>query len=239
MTRATHGQDFMYDLADARSRARRHHLRRQAALRPSHRLHQQPTLWPPRAMRAPHGSVYFADEQTAGRGRGDHAWHSLPARPLRQRSAASADSGRAALRLLPLVAGLAAADAIHAVTGLAPAPGLDIDLRWPNDLLIGPRKTGGILVEAAKRLRRAARRSAQWWSASASTCISALSAGSGHARHVARSGGWTAHIARQALLIALLKSLQQRELSLWRSGRGKSSSSARRKGVDMDARPQS
>ena len=24
---------------------------------------------------APHGSVYFADEQLAGRGRGDHAWH--------------------------------------------------------------------------------------------------------------------------------------------------------------------
>jgi biotin-(acetyl-CoA carboxylase) ligase len=23
-----------------------------------------------------HGSVYFADEQRAGRGRGDHAWHS-------------------------------------------------------------------------------------------------------------------------------------------------------------------
>ena len=25
---------------------------------------------------AHHGSVYFADEQTAGRGRGDHGWHS-------------------------------------------------------------------------------------------------------------------------------------------------------------------
>ncbi len=46
------------------------------------------------------------------------------------------------LPLLPLAAGLAAADAIRAVTGLA------VDLRWPNDLLLGPRKTGGILVEA-------------------------------------------------------------------------------------------
>jgi BirA family transcriptional regulator, biotin operon repressor / biotin---[acetyl-CoA-carboxylase] ligase len=27
---------------------------------------------------APHGSVYIAEEQTAGRGRGDHAWHSEP-----------------------------------------------------------------------------------------------------------------------------------------------------------------
>jgi BirA family biotin operon repressor/biotin-[acetyl-CoA-carboxylase] ligase len=44
--------------------------------------------------------------------------------------------------LLPLAAGLAAAQAIEA------AAGVTIDLRWPNDLLIGPRKTGGILVEA-------------------------------------------------------------------------------------------
>ena len=44
--------------------------------------------------------------------------------------------------LLPLGAGLAAAAAVSAVAGLT------IDVRWPNDLLIGPRKVGGILVEA-------------------------------------------------------------------------------------------
>jgi BirA family biotin operon repressor/biotin-[acetyl-CoA-carboxylase] ligase len=41
-----------------------------------------------------------------------------------------------------LLAGLAAAKAIKTVCGLS------VDLRWPNDLLIGPRKAGGILVEA-------------------------------------------------------------------------------------------
>jgi BirA family biotin operon repressor/biotin-[acetyl-CoA-carboxylase] ligase len=46
------------------------------------------------------------------------------------------------IHLLPLAAGLAAAQAIHAVAGLT------VDLRWPNDLLIGQRKTGGILVES-------------------------------------------------------------------------------------------
>jgi BirA family biotin operon repressor/biotin-[acetyl-CoA-carboxylase] ligase len=46
------------------------------------------------------------------------------------------------LLLLPLAVGLAGARAIDEVTGLA------VDLRWPNDLLIGPLKAGGILVEA-------------------------------------------------------------------------------------------
>ena len=90
----------------------------------------------------PHGSVYLADEQLAGRGRGDHEWRSpagdglyvsvllRPLLPARR------------LPLLPLAAGLAAADAIRAASGLA------VDLRWPNDLLIGSRKVGGILVES-------------------------------------------------------------------------------------------
>jgi BirA family biotin operon repressor/biotin-[acetyl-CoA-carboxylase] ligase len=46
------------------------------------------------------------------------------------------------LPLLPLAAGLAAAEAIRAVAGLT------ADMRWPNDLLLGPLKVGGILVEA-------------------------------------------------------------------------------------------
>jgi BirA family biotin operon repressor/biotin-[acetyl-CoA-carboxylase] ligase len=46
------------------------------------------------------------------------------------------------LPLVPLAAGLAAADAIESVTGIV------VDLRWPNDLLIGKRKAGGILVES-------------------------------------------------------------------------------------------
>jgi BirA family biotin operon repressor/biotin-[acetyl-CoA-carboxylase] ligase len=46
------------------------------------------------------------------------------------------------LPLLPLAAGLAAAEAIRS------AAGLTVDLRWPNDLLLSPRKVGGILVES-------------------------------------------------------------------------------------------
>jgi len=91
---------------------------------------------------APHGSFYFADEQTAGRGRSDHAWHSTAGEGLYLSVVLRPEIPVADLIWLPLIAGLAAHRAIHEVTAL------NIDLRWPNDLLIGNRKTGGILVEA-------------------------------------------------------------------------------------------
>jgi BirA family biotin operon repressor/biotin-[acetyl-CoA-carboxylase] ligase len=91
---------------------------------------------------APAGSVYFADEQLAGRGRGDHAWQSPPGEGLYVSILLRPQLPAARLPLLPLAAGLAAANAIRNVSGLT------IDLRWPNDLLVGPRKAGGILVEA-------------------------------------------------------------------------------------------
>ena len=90
---------------------------------------------------APHGSFYVSDEQTAGRGRSDHEWHSAASQGLYLSVLLRPSIAIADLVWIPLLAGLAAHDAIREVTALAP------DLRWPNDLLIGPRKTAGILVE--------------------------------------------------------------------------------------------
>src|SRR5580698_691696 len=101
---------------------------------------------------AAHGSVYFADEQLAGRGRGDHGWISVAGEGLYVSVLLRPQIPASRLALLPLAAGLAAGNAIHTVAGLT------VDLRWPNDLLIGPRKAGGILVEAnleSKRLPHA------------------------------------------------------------------------------------
>jgi BirA family biotin operon repressor/biotin-[acetyl-CoA-carboxylase] ligase len=101
---------------------------------------------------APHGSVYIAEEQTAGRGRGDHAWHSEPytgiyVSILLRPQLAAADG-----LWLSLATGLAAQRAIENVTGSV------TDIRWPNDLLLNGRKVGGILVEMnaeASRIRYA------------------------------------------------------------------------------------
>ena len=90
---------------------------------------------------APHGSVYIAEEQTAGKGRGDHAWHSEPytgiyVSILLRPQLAAADG-----LWLSLATGLAVQCAIENVTGLV------TDIRWPNDLLFKGQKVGGILME--------------------------------------------------------------------------------------------
>jgi BirA family transcriptional regulator, biotin operon repressor / biotin---[acetyl-CoA-carboxylase] ligase len=91
------------------------------------------------------GAVVCADEQTAGRGRRGHVWHSPPASGLYvsvilEPGAARADPDRATT-LVTLMAGVALVDGIEAATGLRP------DLKWPNDLLVGRRKLAGILSE--------------------------------------------------------------------------------------------
>ena len=91
---------------------------------------------------ASQGSYYVADEQTAGRGTSNHTWHSAASQGLYVTALLRPDIPTSDLVWLPLLAGLAAHKAIQEVTALT------VDLRWPNDLLIGDRKVGGILVEA-------------------------------------------------------------------------------------------
>jgi BirA family biotin operon repressor/biotin-[acetyl-CoA-carboxylase] ligase len=90
--------------------------------------------------------VWVADEQTAGRGRGGHTWHSNPGDGLYV-SALFTPRLPATDLGLSLTAGIAAWDAIHEISGLT------VDIRWPNDLVTrgaAPhRKLGGILVETA------------------------------------------------------------------------------------------
>jgi BirA family biotin operon repressor/biotin-[acetyl-CoA-carboxylase] ligase len=92
---------------------------------------------------APEGTVYLADEQTAGRGRGGHAWHSAPGDGLYLSVLAKPSLHLDKALCLSLATGLAAQSAVRAVTGLM------LDLRWPNDLLLDGKKLGGILVETA------------------------------------------------------------------------------------------
>ena len=90
-----------------------------------------------------HGGVWIADEQTAGRGRSNHTWHSAAGCGLYVSVLLRPRMALVNALWLSLAAGLAVQAAIASATGLTP------DIRWPNDLLIGGKKCGGILVETA------------------------------------------------------------------------------------------
>jgi len=89
----------------------------------------------------PHGTVYVAEEQTAGRGRGVHAWHSEPCAGLYISIVLRPQMVPSDTLWLSLAAGLAVQAAIENVTALV------ADIRWPNDLMFGNLKFGGILTE--------------------------------------------------------------------------------------------
>jgi BirA family biotin operon repressor/biotin-[acetyl-CoA-carboxylase] ligase len=85
--------------------------------------------------------VWTADEQTAGRGRGGHAWHSAAGDGLYISVLVHPRVAPARALWLSLATGLATQAAIAETTGMTP------DIRWPNDILFTSRKCGGILVE--------------------------------------------------------------------------------------------
>ncbi|NBB83423.1 MAG: biotin--[acetyl-CoA-carboxylase] ligase [Alphaproteobacteria bacterium] len=103
-----------------------------------------------RVWRAPGGwgtrpLAITADEQTAGVGRGGRTWRS-PRGGLWLTVAWPVGRRPGHYQALPLAVGLAVAQAVEAVAGLAAT------IKWPNDLLIGDRKVCGILCryEAAE-----------------------------------------------------------------------------------------
>jgi BirA family biotin operon repressor/biotin-[acetyl-CoA-carboxylase] ligase len=164
--------------------------------------------------------IWIADEQTAGRGRGGHTWHSRSGDGLYVSVLVTPDLPLERALWLSLATGLAAQQAILA------AAGLRIDLRWPNDLLCGARKLGGILVES-------------------SVAKSAVNTASGSLRYAVLGIGINVHhrsfpedlaglatslemegargVSRQALLTALLRALDRELYELEREHAGVSS----------------
>jgi BirA family biotin operon repressor/biotin-[acetyl-CoA-carboxylase] ligase len=89
----------------------------------------------------PEGAVVLAEEQTAGRGRAGRAWASERAAGIYVTLLLRPKLAPVQAPLLTMMAGLSTRAAVEAVTGL------NVDLKWPNDLLIRGKKAGGILTE--------------------------------------------------------------------------------------------
>ena len=94
-------------------------------------------------------ALCVADSQVRGSGRRGRGWRSVPGDvtfSLHRRFA----SPPARLAPLGLVTGVAVARALRAATDL------DVRLKWPNDLLLGGSKLGGLLVESRSGAARGA-----------------------------------------------------------------------------------
>jgi BirA family biotin operon repressor/biotin-[acetyl-CoA-carboxylase] ligase len=91
----------------------------------------------------PEGAVLVAEHQVAGRGRLDRVWTSPPRAGLTVSFLLRPDVPAARRGWLPLLTGVALAEAVGAVTGVRAS------LKWPNDLLaLDGRKLAGILAES-------------------------------------------------------------------------------------------
>jgi len=90
---------------------------------------------------APEGALFLADEQTRGRGRAGHLWHSERGTGLYCSFLIRPQITPSDALWLSLISGVAVQDAVREITGV------QSDIRWPNDLLANDRKFCGILTE--------------------------------------------------------------------------------------------
>jgi BirA family transcriptional regulator, biotin operon repressor / biotin---[acetyl-CoA-carboxylase] ligase len=98
---------------------------------------------------APEGSVFLAEEQTAGRGRGAHNWESARSVGIYCSVVLRPLLPPADVLVMSLAAGLAVRAAIEQVDSR-----VVIDLKWPNDILIEGKKVCGILTEMNAEVTR-------------------------------------------------------------------------------------
>ncbi|HVN17491.1 MAG TPA: biotin--[acetyl-CoA-carboxylase] ligase [Dongiaceae bacterium] len=91
---------------------------------------------------APEGSVFLAEEQTAGRGRGANSWQSQRSTGIYCSVILRPPLPPADVLAMSLATGLAVLTAIHEIDSR-----VELDLKWPNDVLLNGKKICGILTE--------------------------------------------------------------------------------------------
>ncbi len=113
-------------------RAHRHHLETGST-------NDDAAAWA--AAGAPHGALVTADAQQAGRGRLGRTWHSPAGSHVYASVVLRPPQADARWSALGLAVGVGLRDGLR-------GRGVDIGLKWPNDLQVGDRKLAGILCEA-------------------------------------------------------------------------------------------
>jgi len=98
------------------------------------------------------GTVVVADSQIRGKGRLGRHWASPPGVNIYMSVVLRPEIETRNATLITIMASVACAKALRRVTGL------DVTIKWPNDLMVSEKKLGGILTEtrlARKRIKYA------------------------------------------------------------------------------------
>lgn len=90
---------------------------------------------------APDGLAVVARHQTHGRGRRGRTWVSFPGQAVYCSVVLRPNWPAGEVSWLGVLGGVAVANALYEI-GVS-----ELSIKWPNDILIGPRKIGGVLVE--------------------------------------------------------------------------------------------
>ena len=85
--------------------------------------------------------VVVSVNQTAGRGRRGRQWVSVPGQTLAASIVVPFETSSVASTWLPILAGVAVVQSLEKISDQ------EVDLKWPNDLLVQSKKVGGILCE--------------------------------------------------------------------------------------------
>ena len=97
---------------------------------------------------AEEGTVVIAETQNRGKGRKGREWSSTPGQGIQISIILRPRLKPSQSIQIPLVAGVAVAQAIAGITPLKPR------IKWPNDLIVGGKKVGGILTEMSAEIDR-------------------------------------------------------------------------------------
>jgi BirA family transcriptional regulator, biotin operon repressor / biotin---[acetyl-CoA-carboxylase] ligase len=98
---------------------------------------------------APEGSVFLAEQQTSGRGRGANQWYSERSSGIYCSVLLRPALPPSDVLVITLAAGLAVHSAVQEIN-----PRVLPDLKWPNDVLIEGKKVCGILTEMNAEITR-------------------------------------------------------------------------------------